>query len=129
VPKTDTTLLERAKTMRSNPTPAEYAVWNLLRAKRFARFKFSRQVVIEPYIIDFVARTQRLAIELDGHGHGETEVYDDRRTRFLELKGYRVIRFTNNEVTSNIEGVAEIVAAALRTAPLPSPLPGGEREL
>lgn len=128
MPKTDEILLARAKEMRSDPTPAEQKLWFALRAKRFLGFKFSRQVVIAPYIVDLVARQSGLAIEIDGHIHGQTEDYDNRRTAFLEAKGYRVIRFTNNDVMGNIDGVAETILVALNSAPLPNPLPRGERE-
>lgn len=124
----DRVLLERAKQMRSNLTPAEQKLWFLLRAHRFDGFKFARQVVIAPYIVDFATRQLKLIIEIDGHTHGETEDYDARRTSFLSRKGYRVVRFTNADVMANIEGVAQMLMTVLGTAPLPGPLPKGERE-
>ncbi len=90
--------------------------------------KFSRQVVIGAYIADFVARSHKLVIEVDGQPHGGEEARDARRTAWLEQQGYRVIRFTNLDVERNVEGVLETILDALGTAPLPSPLPGGERE-
>ena len=133
MPKTDRLLLDRARHMRANPTPAEQKLWYLLRAHRFQGFKFTRQVVIAPYIVDFAARHAKVVIEIDGDTHDATQDYDARRTALLETRGYRVTRFTNAEVMGNIEGVAEAIALAfgplsLATAPLPDPLPRGERE-
>jgi very-short-patch-repair endonuclease len=131
VPKTDETLKFRARAMRTVATPAEAKLWSLLRAHRFSGVKFARQVVVEPYILDFAARSRKIAIELDGDTHAHRLQYDARRTAFLESRGYRVIRFTNADVMGNIEGVATMIEAALAIsayAPLPSPLPGGERE-
>lgn len=87
----------------------------MLRGGQLHGFKFARQVVIGRYIVDFVAHSARLVIEIDGHDHGYHVERDRVRTGFLEQRGYRVIRFTNAEILSNVEGVA-------------SPLPGGERE-
>ncbi|WP_241659542.1 endonuclease domain-containing protein [Sphingomonas glacialis] len=114
--------------MRSNPTPAEARLWYNLRAKRFEAVKFSHQVVIYPYIADFVARSRKLVIELDGDTHADDGAYDARRTTWLEQQGYRVIRFANADVVGNLDGVLEVISAALVTAPLPGPLPEGERE-
>jgi very-short-patch-repair endonuclease len=131
VPKTDETLKARARAMRSNQTPAERKLWHILRAHRFNDIKFARQVVIEPYIVDFAARMHKLLIEIDGDTHGRQVEYDAARTQFLEQRGYRLIRFTNAEVMGNPDGVAQAIAGALvsRSAPLPDPLPIGEREL
>lgn len=128
MPRTDETLKARARKMRSEQTPAESKLWHLLRAHRFNGVKFSRQIVIEPYIVDFGARMHKLLIELDGDTHGHQVEYDAARTSFLKQQGYRVIRFTNNDVFGNIDGVADAIAVALATAPLPNPLPIGERE-
>ncbi len=128
MPQTDKQLLARAKDMRSNPTPAEARLWYSLRAKRFEAVKFSHQVVIYPYIADFVARSRKVIIEVDGDTHADDGAYDSRRTAWLEHQGYRVIRFTNADVMGNLNGVLETIGAALGTAPLPGPLPEGERE-
>ncbi len=121
--KIDEKVISRAKTMRQNPTPTETAMWSILRAKRFERVKFARQVVIAPYIADFVARSRRLIIEIDGDTHALCEPKDARRTAWLEKQGYRVIRFTNFEVGSNLDGVAHAIAAALAALPLSQPSP------
>ncbi|WP_010185064.1 endonuclease domain-containing protein [Sphingomonas sp. PAMC 26605] len=128
MPQTDKQLLARAKHMRSNPTPPEARLWYNLRAKRFEAVKFNHQVVIYPYIADFVARARKLVIELDGDSHADDGAYDARRTVWLEQQGYRVIRFTNADVMGNLDGVLEAISVALGTAPLPDPLPEGERE-
>ncbi len=129
VPRTDELLLARAKAMRGNPTPTEAALWHILRAKQFEGVKFARQVVIAPYIADFVARSHKLIVEVDGDTHALREDRDARRTACLEWQGYRVIRFTNYEVGSNLEGVALAILAALTDCPSPNPLPRGERAL
>ncbi|MDR6852356.1 very-short-patch-repair endonuclease [Sphingomonas sp. BE123] len=123
MPKVDETLLARAKAMRQNPTPTEAAIWSVLRAKRFESVKFARQVVIAPYIADFVARSRKLIVEIDGDTHALCERKDARRTAWLEHQGYRVIRFTNFEVGSNLDGVAHAIAAALAALPLSQPSP------
>jgi len=128
VPQTDKLLLARAKHMRSSPTPAEARLWYNLRAKRFAAVKFTHQVVIGPFIADFVARSLKFVIELDGDTHADDESADARRTAWLERQGYRVIRFDNADVMGNLDGVLDAISAALAAAPLPDPLPAGERE-
>ena len=97
--------------MRSNMTEAEAKMWNILRAKRFYGFKFKRQVLIGDYIVDFVCETKKIIIEIDGGQHNSEEniVYDKNRTIYLNSQGYEVLRFWNNEVLSNIEGVCEVI--------------------
>lgn len=128
MPKTNELLLARAKAMRSNPTPSEARLWYNLRAKRFAAVKFTRQVVVDPYIADFVARSRKLVMEVDGDTHADNERYDARRTAWFEWRGYRVIRFQSSDVMMNLEGVLKTIGDALVTAPLPDPLLKGERE-
>jgi very-short-patch-repair endonuclease len=128
VPQTNKDLLARAKYMRSNPTPAEARLWYNLRAKRFESVKFSHQVVIYPYIADFVARSRKFVIEVDGDTHADDGASDSRRTAWLEHQGYLVIRFANADVMGNLRGVLDTIGVALGTAPLPDPLPEGERE-
>lgn len=123
MPKIDEVLLARARYMRQNPTPTEAAMWRILRAKQFEQVKFARQVVIAPYIADFVARSRKLIVEIDGDTHALCEAKDARRTAWLEKRGYRVIRFTNFEVSSNLDGVAFAIAAALAARPLSQPSP------
>nr|WP_088368180.1 endonuclease domain-containing protein [Sphingomonas dokdonensis] len=113
--------------MRSAMTQPERELWTALRSKRFAGVKFSRQVVIGRYIVDFVARFRCLIIEVDGDTHAGDEARDAVRSRWLEQRGYRVIRFTNADVMTNLDGVLQMIAVALTTIPLPDPLPEGER--
>jgi very-short-patch-repair endonuclease len=94
------------KQLRKSATPQEIILWSLLRRKQI-RYKFRRQHSIGRYIVDFYCPEKKLIIELDGWQHREenNEGYDLERTKFLELLGYRVLRFWNNDVNKNIEGV------------------------
>jgi crossover junction endodeoxyribonuclease RuvC len=117
--------------LRNNATPHEEMLWRQLKGKRLAGLKFSRQMPVAGYRVDFVCRAKKLIVELDGSQHSEAVAYDDARTRKLERAGYRVIRFWNNDLTSNMDGVLETIAAAAfvtERAPTPYPLPlaGGE---
>ncbi len=125
---TNEELLTHAKTMRSEMTPAEARLWYHLRAKRLGGVKFTRQVPRKPYVADFVARSRKLVIEVDGDTHAGSETYDSRRTARLERLGYTVLRFTNADVMGNEEGVLATILDVVRTPPLPDPLPKGERE-
>jgi len=104
--------LDHAKAMRREPTEAEARLWYHLRAKRLNGVKFSRQVVIGPFIADFAARAHRLAIELDGDTHVD-EARDARRTAAIETLGYRVMRFTNSDVMRNEAAVLEPLSLRL----------------
>ena len=89
-----------------------------------------RQSIRRPYIADFVARSHKLIVELDGDTHAATQAYDERRSHLLRKQGYRILRFSNAEMTTNEPAVLEAIIAALSTAPLPDPLPAsGEREI
>lgn len=123
----DANLVQRAKSMRSDATEPEQRMWLALRAKRFAGTKFRRQKVIGPYIVDFAARDPMLVIEIDGDTHSDRAGYDAGRTTFLEEQGYRVLRFNNMDVMSNLEGVLLTLDNALAQAPLPTLSPEGER--
>lgn len=124
MPRTDERLLARAKAMRSEMTQPERELWIALRGKRFEGVKFSRQVVIGPFIADFVCRSRKLIIEVDGDTHIDIE-RDRQRTIYLENQGYRVIRFSNHDVMTNIDGVLAALSASLATAPLPTLSPEG----
>ena len=124
-------LRDRAREMRANPTPAERQLWSMLRDRRMPSFKFKRQHVIAPYIVDFACLEHRLIIEADGGQHADSTA-DQRRDAYLRNKGYRVLRFWNNDVIENSAGVFELIYSALHTphppAALqrvpPSPVPG-----
>jgi very-short-patch-repair endonuclease len=111
---------QRARTLRANSTKAELRLWRQLRARTLMGHKFVRQEPIGPYIVDFVCRDQRLVIEVDGGQHA-TDKRDVVRDRWLAEHQYRVLRFWNNEVFSNMEGVLEMIAAALPSESPPHP--------
>ncbi len=98
---------ELAKQLRRNMTPQECKFWELVRAHRFYNLLFRRQHPIGDYIVDFICRSKSLIVELDGGQHNlpEDKLYDERRTAYLESKGYKVLRFWNNEIDNNFEGV------------------------
>ena len=131
----DVELTKRARQMRSEMTEPETRLWLELRAKRFADVKFRRQKVIQDeqyrYIVDFAANDPKLVVELDGDTHARSETYDAARTRFLESKGYRVLRYTNLEVIQNLDGVLRHLALVIdeMRSPLPTLSPEGERAL
>ncbi len=113
---------KRAKELRRELTPAERKLWRILRANRIG-VKFQKQVVLLPYIADFAARSERLVIELDGDTHGGREAYDAARTAALTKQGYRVIRFTNSDVMTNLDEVVKAILIELGRDPnLPRPL-------
>lgn len=119
-----------AKHLRNNATDAERKLWGHLRASQLNGFKFSRQMPIAGYICDFLCRSARLVIELDGGQHAERIDEDKARTRRIEAEGYRVIRFWNNEVNEALEGVliriAEALGESAEAHPQPLPQAGGE---
>jgi very-short-patch-repair endonuclease len=118
-PKTRT----RAKQLRTDMTAPERLLWSILRAGQLG-VKFQRQVVVTPHIADFAARSERLIIEIDGETHAGREIEDAERTVALEARGYRVLRFTNGDVMSNLEGVTRAIMIALgREVEPPSPQP------
>ena len=119
----DQVLLERARSMRREQTGAEQKLWRALRGKSFEGASFRRQVVVGPYIADFSCRSARLIVEVDGETHAGRQDYDARRTAVLESKGYPVMRFTNDDVLKNLEGVLQALQAAL-LPPLPSAAAG-----
>jgi len=83
----------------------EQLLWLQLKGGRLGGLKFSRQMPIAGYFGDFVCRAKRLVVELDGSQHADANAYDAERTSALEAAGYRVIRFWNNDLTSNMYGV------------------------
>ena len=106
-------LLQRARTLRREPTEAERRFWGLVRNRRLGGLKFRRQVPVGPYIADFFCAECRLIVELDGSQHADRGDADRRRTRYLESKGYFVLRFWNADLRKNPAGVrAGILAAA-----------------
>jgi very-short-patch-repair endonuclease len=101
-----------ARTLRGRMTDAERKLWFALRDRRFARFKFRRQVPLGRYIADFVCFDARLVIEVDGGQHAAS-MRDKLRDRWFVANGFRLLRFWNNDVLSNLEGVSTTIAEAL----------------
>src|SRR6266850_2073110 len=116
-----------AKRLRQEMTDAERVLWREVRAHRFAGVKFKRQEPLGPYVVDFVCYEAKLIVELDGGQHADQKAADEERTRWLGTRGFRVLRFWNNDVLTNIAGVMQVIERNL--PPLPAPLPRGEREI
>jgi len=114
----------RSRQLRNNPTEAEKVLWFAIRNRQLGGVRFNRQVPIGPYICDFVARSLKLVIEVDGGQHAESRS-DRSRTNFLENRGYRVIRFWNNDVLGNIDGVVSEIERVLTDMPSPTPPASG----
>jgi very-short-patch-repair endonuclease len=106
--------------LRRDMTDAERRLWSALRDRRIAGHKFRRQHPVGPYILDFACVEMRLAIEADGGQHADSE-RDARRTAWLEGEGWRVLRYWNNDILGNIEGVATRILEALSTPHPPPP--------
>lgn len=100
-----------ARKLRKNSTIQERMLWKILRNRQFKNLKFRRQFPIGEYIVDFVCEEKRIVIELDGGQHNEFEniIKDNERTKFIESEGYKVIRFWNNDILNNLEGVFKIL--------------------
>jgi len=101
-----------ARRLRVNQTDAETVLWNRLRNRQIDGHKFARQVPIASYICDFVCRERRLVVEVDGGQHSES-ASDEIRDRRLNEDGYRVLRFWNNDVLGNLEGVLMTIQTEL----------------
>ena len=119
-----TMLKTYAKELRKNQTDAERHLWTHLRNRAFLNYKFRRQYWIEKYIVDFVCLEKQLVIELDGSQHQTQKSYDEKRTHFLESKGFRVVRFWDNEVLKNTQQVLEYLYDQIHPHPNPLPLAG-----
>jgi very-short-patch-repair endonuclease len=106
-------LTNKARSLRKNQTDVEQLLWRHLRNKRLHNYKFRRQFPIEPYIADFACLELKLIIELDGGQHANRINYDDQRSLFLEQRGFKVIRFWNNDVIENTVGVLGTIRLAI----------------
>jgi len=121
---------ERARDLRSHMNDAEKLLWSRLRAHRMDGRKFRRQHAFGNYIVDFVCLASRLIIEVDGdsHGNDSREALDAQRTAYIEKLGFRVLRFWNDYVLTDLDNVTETIFEALnansRPSPQPSPLRG-----
>ncbi|MGA8923830.1 MAG: DUF559 domain-containing protein [Candidatus Dormiibacterota bacterium] len=108
MPRPETDLARR---LRRDMTGTEWRVWLRLKGKRLAGWKFRRQHPIGPYVVDFCCLSARLVVELDGpeHGNDPAEAYDQRRTAWLECKGYRVLRFPVTSVDEDMDSVIDTI--------------------
>ncbi len=104
-------LTQKARLLRKNLTPQEQKLWNILKNKQFYGYKFLRQYPIKPYIVDFICREAKIIIEIDGGQHNQVKdiAYDKVRTDYLNKLGYKVIRFWNNDIDMNPEGVYKVL--------------------
>ena len=100
-------LTAKARSLRQNQTDVEHLLWQKLRNRQVLKFKFRRQFPIVPFMVDFCCLELKLIIELDGSQHFEQATYDEERSFYLAQRGFKVIRFWNNEVIENSEGVLE----------------------
>ena len=112
----------RTRKLRENQTDVERKLWSQLRGGNLAGVKFRRQHPIGPFIVDLCCVERGLVVELDGGQHADRSAEEERRCNVLNRLGYRVLRFWNNEVLSNLDGVLEKISEAL-DGPHPRPLP------
>ena|GEM_PF-416928 len=122
-------IIALAKKLRKNSTPAENLLWSHLRAEQLEGFKFRRQQLIGNYVVDFVCFERKIVIEVDGGQHAIEKEKDSIRDEWLKGQGFKVLRFWNNEVLMNIEGVLEVIRInCLSHPPLTPPIKGGGNE-
>jgi very-short-patch-repair endonuclease len=119
------TMKHLARDLRRLATPTEQLLWNCLRKNRVSGFRFRRQQIIDRYIVDFCCFEKRLIIELDGsvHDYPERIQRDTVRQQYLEDCGFRVIRFTAQDVEKNLDAVLQVIRLYLVDSPHPSPPP------
>lgn len=124
----DMDIKDKARLLRKNSTDAEKRLWGWLRNRGLNGWKFRRQFPIGQYIVDFECHELKLIVEADGGQHAKRQLYDIRRTEYLQSKGYQIVRFWNNEVLGNLEGVLEALTLSLsqRERDLLLLLPPGE---
>ena len=120
-------LQARARAMRNNPTEPEKRLWRMLSNGQVNGFKFRRQQVLGQSIVDFVCPSAKLIVEIDGWTHDDA-VKDARRDASLGMLGYRVIRVSNEDVMTNIDGVRAFILDALERSSRPHPNPSPEGE-
>lgn len=118
------TILDNAKALRSTQTDAEQILWYHLRAHRFMGKKFKRQKPIGRYVVDFVCLEEKLIVELDGGQHTDHVDYDQVLDSWLKNEGYTVLRFWNNQVMQELEGVLERIWLNLSPSPSPTSVRG-----
>ena len=113
----------RARSLRSAMTDAERLLWYAIRGKQLNNHRFRRQHPIGNYIVDFACLKQNIVIELDGGQHQDQFEYDERRSAYLQAHGWQVLRFWNNDVLNNLDGVLAVIADKLTNTPLSQPSP------
>jgi len=114
-----------ARRLRRHSTDTEQRLWRHLRGKQIEGLKFRRQQPVGRYVVDFVNLERKVVVELDGGQHA-IDPGDKVRDEWLRAEGYKVLRFWDNQIFSNLEGVLQTIRDALLT-PHPDPLPQGER--
>ena len=110
----------RARELRKNMTNVEALLWRHLRDRQLGGSKFRRQHPIGPYYVDFVCSEKKLVVEVDGGQHATNQEEDTKRSQYLAEKGYRVLRFWNHEVLTEVEAVQEAILSSL-SEEAPSP--------
>lgn len=108
-----------ARSLRHRPTDAEQRLWLALRARRLAGYKFRRQHPIGRFVADFVCPGRWLVIELDGGEHWRRAAHDRLRDGYLEERGYLVVRFSDRDVLTNMDGVLQAILLLLERDPMP----------
>jgi len=103
----------RARELRRNQTDAEKLLWKHIQNRQLSGYKFRRQYPIGSYIVDFVCLSLQLIIELDGSQHMNNESYDERRTQYLNVCGFKVVRFWNNDIPNQTDSVLEALTLTL----------------
>lgn len=120
-------LTKIARNLRKRPTEAEKLLWSHLRGRQLEGLKFRRQQPIGKYVVDFVCLEKDVIVEVDGSQHAVEKEKDDRRDTWLEEEGFKALRFWDNEVLTNTDGVLEVIREnCLDHPPLAPPLKGGE---
>jgi very-short-patch-repair endonuclease len=109
-------LIAQSRRMRANPTPAETLLWSKLRKRKLGGYRFLRQRIIGPYIVDFYCAELDLIIEIDGPIHQHQREYDEHRTKYLEIVRKHVIRFTNQQILEDVDAVLRVISALCKNA-------------
>jgi very-short-patch-repair endonuclease len=109
-------MTNHVRELRRNSSDAEKHLWYFLRARRLGGYKFRRQYLVHPFVVDFICLERKLIIELDGGQHSLQQSYDERRSTFLREKGYRVLRFWNNVVFQETRSVLAAILYALNNS-------------
>ena len=105
----DPTIVERSRALRREATVPERLLWGVVRGGRLAGLKFRRQEPVSPFIVDFCCHAARLVVELDGRSHEGRAAADRARSEFLEREGFRVVRFSNDDVIGDLDAVANTI--------------------